>query len=283
MVEVAQRRGLRAHRRARRREVSAATDWTCRFLAAGLEPAREYWYRFVDEAGNTSRVGRTLTAPARDDDAPGALRVRQLPGRHAGRVNAYRRMIYEDDARPRDEQLELRAAPRRLHLRGRPVSRGQPERPQARAAPARRRALSERREDARFPPADRSRRLSHGVSQLSARSRSAGCARAFSVRARCGTTTSSRGAAIRASRFFDDAPRPAQTHEGRREPGLVRVPAGARREAGRGRSLSRRRMSTNVAARRRSMRAASGRSRTISPRSTRCASIARSGSARTST
>src|SRR5260370_1161694 len=33
-------------------EVSAATDWTCRFLAAGLSPAREYWYRFVDEAGN---------------------------------------------------------------------------------------------------------------------------------------------------------------------------------------------------------------------------------------
>src|SRR5262245_11314813 len=44
-------------------EVSAATDWTCRFLAAGLNPAREYWYRFVDEAGQMSRTGRTITAP----------------------------------------------------------------------------------------------------------------------------------------------------------------------------------------------------------------------------
>src|SRR5688572_9260539 len=26
-------------------EVSAQTDWTCRFLAAGLQPRREYWYR----------------------------------------------------------------------------------------------------------------------------------------------------------------------------------------------------------------------------------------------
>src|SRR5689334_23160087 len=51
-------------------EVSAATDWTCRFLAAGLQPAREYWYRFVDEAGNMSRVGRTLTAPTANDDRP---------------------------------------------------------------------------------------------------------------------------------------------------------------------------------------------------------------------
>src|SRR5690349_23352183 len=48
--------------------VSAPTDWTCRFLAAGLMPAREYWYRFVDEAGNTSRVGRTITAPTASDD-----------------------------------------------------------------------------------------------------------------------------------------------------------------------------------------------------------------------
>src|SRR5262245_55811467 len=25
-------------------EVNAGTDWTCRFLAAGLEPSSEYWY-----------------------------------------------------------------------------------------------------------------------------------------------------------------------------------------------------------------------------------------------
>ena len=50
--------------------VGAETDWTCRFLAAGLKPAQEYWYRFTDEQGNGSRVGRTLTAPADNDARP---------------------------------------------------------------------------------------------------------------------------------------------------------------------------------------------------------------------
>ena len=32
-------------------EVVADTDWTCRFMAAGLKPAMEYWYRFTDADG----------------------------------------------------------------------------------------------------------------------------------------------------------------------------------------------------------------------------------------
>ena len=44
--------------------VSAASDWTCRVLVGGLKPSRIYWYRFTDEHGNGSRIGRTLTAPA---------------------------------------------------------------------------------------------------------------------------------------------------------------------------------------------------------------------------
>src|SRR4051812_31473807 len=39
--------------------LTGASDWTCRVLAAGLEPARVYWYRFTDDEGNGSRVGRT--------------------------------------------------------------------------------------------------------------------------------------------------------------------------------------------------------------------------------
>ena len=50
--------------------VSAITDWTCRVLVAGLAPAREYWYRFTDEHGNGSRVGRTLTTPTLRDRRP---------------------------------------------------------------------------------------------------------------------------------------------------------------------------------------------------------------------
>ncbi|MEO8161205.1 MAG: PhoD-like phosphatase N-terminal domain-containing protein, partial [Arenimonas sp.] len=51
-------------------KVSAESDWTCRVLVGHLPPAREYWYRFVDEEGNGSRIGRTLTAPGPDDARP---------------------------------------------------------------------------------------------------------------------------------------------------------------------------------------------------------------------
>ena len=86
-------------------EVTAATDWTCRFLAAGLRPSREYWYRFIDEAGNASRLGRTLTAPADDDDRPAKFAFVSCQDVTQGAMNAYRRMLYEDARRPRDEQL----------------------------------------------------------------------------------------------------------------------------------------------------------------------------------
>ncbi|MFT3722551.1 MAG: alkaline phosphatase D family protein [Hyphomonadaceae bacterium] len=88
-------------------EVSAATDWTCRFLAAGLKPANEYWYRFVDEAGNMSRVGRTLTAPADNDDRAVRFAFVSCQDVTNGAMNAWRKMIYEDARRPRAEQMSF--------------------------------------------------------------------------------------------------------------------------------------------------------------------------------
>ncbi|HSK77307.1 MAG TPA: PhoD-like phosphatase N-terminal domain-containing protein [Thermoanaerobaculia bacterium] len=55
---------------AARAALTADTDWTCRVLAAGLHPARVYWYRFIDEHGFASRTGRTLTALAETDRRP---------------------------------------------------------------------------------------------------------------------------------------------------------------------------------------------------------------------
>jgi alkaline phosphatase D len=81
------------------------SDWTCRVLVADLQPAREYWYRFVDEDGNGSRIGRTLTAPA-DDDARAArfafVSCQCLP---EGAMNAYRKMIFEDERAAPDERI----------------------------------------------------------------------------------------------------------------------------------------------------------------------------------
>jgi alkaline phosphatase D len=85
--------------------VDAASDWTCRFLAAGLRPAREYYYRFTDNGGAGSRIGRTLTAPAEDDGRPFRFAFVSCQDVTQGACNAYRRMIHEDEARPPEERL----------------------------------------------------------------------------------------------------------------------------------------------------------------------------------
>jgi alkaline phosphatase D len=82
----------------------AETDWTCRVLAAGLEPRREYWYRFTDERVSSSRVGRTITAPAEGDIAPVRFAFVSCQNNQLGACNAYRRMIWEDEKRPFAEQ-----------------------------------------------------------------------------------------------------------------------------------------------------------------------------------
>lgn len=77
--------------------VQAASDWTCRVLVGHLPPAREYWYRFVDEEGNGSRIGRTLTAPGADDPRPARFAFVSCQSIPEGYLNAYRRMIWEDE------------------------------------------------------------------------------------------------------------------------------------------------------------------------------------------
>jgi alkaline phosphatase D len=84
--------------------VSAAADWTCRVLVGGLRPARTYWYRFTDAEGNGSRIGRTITAPAADDPRPVNFAFVSCQDVNEGKLNAYRRMIFEDErAAPADQ------------------------------------------------------------------------------------------------------------------------------------------------------------------------------------
>jgi alkaline phosphatase D len=82
----------------------ASADHTCRVLVAGLRPATTYWYRFSDEQGRGSRVGRTRTAPAADDPRPVRFAFVSCQNVCEGAQNAYRRMAYEDErARPEDQ------------------------------------------------------------------------------------------------------------------------------------------------------------------------------------
>src|ERR1700723_2946607 len=85
--------------------ISADAAWPCRVLVGGLKPAKLYWYRFTDADGNGSRVGRTITAPAEDDARPVRFAFISCQNANQGAQNAYRRMIYEDERAPENEQL----------------------------------------------------------------------------------------------------------------------------------------------------------------------------------
>ncbi|HNJ48390.1 MAG TPA: PhoD-like phosphatase N-terminal domain-containing protein, partial [Novosphingobium sp.] len=77
--------------------VLAEADWTCRVLVGGLKPAREYFYRFADAEGNGSRIGRTITAPRPGDKRPVQFAFVSCQDVNEGKLNAYRRMIFEDE------------------------------------------------------------------------------------------------------------------------------------------------------------------------------------------
>ena len=87
--------------------LSAANDWTCRVLAAGLRPSSVYWYRFTDEQGNGSRIGRTRTAPAANDARAIHFTFVSCQNVCQGAQNAYRRMLFEDARKPEGQQLDF--------------------------------------------------------------------------------------------------------------------------------------------------------------------------------
>lgn len=85
----------------------AENDWTVRVLAARLKPATTYWYRFTDAEGLGSRIGRTRTAPAENDERTVSFTFVCCQNINLGYNNAYRRMMYEDARRPEGEQLDF--------------------------------------------------------------------------------------------------------------------------------------------------------------------------------
>jgi alkaline phosphatase D len=104
-VEVAEDEAFKkvvAHAKA---PVLAAADWTSRVLVGGLKPSHTYWYRFTDAQGNGSRVGRTITAPLPDDPRTVNFAFVSCQDVNEGKLNGYRRMIYEDERTAPAEQL----------------------------------------------------------------------------------------------------------------------------------------------------------------------------------
>src|SRR3954471_4260216 len=87
--------------------VSAESDWTTRVLVGHLKPARVYWYRFADGEGNGSRVGRMITAPLANDSRPVNFAFVSCQSLNEGKLNGYRRMIFEDERAAPADQLDF--------------------------------------------------------------------------------------------------------------------------------------------------------------------------------
>jgi len=104
-VEVATDKDFRAVVARARAIVSPSSDWTTRVLVGGLEPSHIYWYRFTDDEGNGSRVGRTVTAPTASDERPVNFAFVSCQSVNEGKLNAYRRMIFEDERADPQDQL----------------------------------------------------------------------------------------------------------------------------------------------------------------------------------
>ena len=106
-VEVATDRGFERVVATTRANALSESDWTCRVLVGGLEPRTVYWYRFIDDAGNGSRIGRTITAPRVDDPGPVRFAFASCQSVNEGKQNAWRRMIWEDQHAPADARLDF--------------------------------------------------------------------------------------------------------------------------------------------------------------------------------
>lgn len=104
-VEIAEDQAFRRVVATAKATILAEADWTCRVLVGGLKPAREYFYRFTDAEGNGSRIGRTLTAPRPNDKRPISFAFVSCQDVNEGKLNAYRRMIFEDERKPEAERL----------------------------------------------------------------------------------------------------------------------------------------------------------------------------------
>jgi alkaline phosphatase D len=106
-VEVAEDKGFQRVVATAPAAATADSDWTSRVLVGGLKPSREYWYRFVGADGLGSRIGRTTTAPALDDPREVRFAFVSCQNANQGAMNAYRRMIFEDEQAPPGKRLDF--------------------------------------------------------------------------------------------------------------------------------------------------------------------------------
>ncbi len=77
--------------------IDAATDWTLSIDLQNLNSFTTYYYRFFDNSGNCSAIGRTRTASAAKECEHFRFAVASCSSLYSGYFNAYKRIAERDD------------------------------------------------------------------------------------------------------------------------------------------------------------------------------------------
>ena len=86
---------------------SADSDYTLRAYVDGLQPDRHYYYRFLGGSGSSSRIGRTRTAPAPDQDRPVKLAFASCQSYEDAFYGSWARMLEDDKAATEQERIQF--------------------------------------------------------------------------------------------------------------------------------------------------------------------------------
>jgi alkaline phosphatase D len=87
-------------------QAELANDYTVRALVGELQPATHYYYRFIASGGETSRVGRTMTAPETGADRHLNLAFASCQNYEQGYFGAWSRMITDDISSAPETQID---------------------------------------------------------------------------------------------------------------------------------------------------------------------------------
>lgn len=88
-------------------EANRDDDYTVRLFVDGLASDKTYYFRFITDTGEASRTGRTRTAPEPDADRAAVIGFASCQNYEQGFYGAWARMISEDQARPKSEQIDF--------------------------------------------------------------------------------------------------------------------------------------------------------------------------------
>ncbi|MGB1216532.1 MAG: alkaline phosphatase D family protein [Saprospiraceae bacterium] len=77
-------------------DATILTDWTAKVDVSGLNAASTYYYKFEDDQGNPSQIGRTKTAPSGASSELNFI-VASCSSAYSGYFNAYKRIAERDE------------------------------------------------------------------------------------------------------------------------------------------------------------------------------------------